>query len=472
MADYEDNPELAAEAAQIKQRQMIAQAMLARGMTPVEPQIEQRTRTPLPFSWTQGLAQLANAYYGREGLKKAAKEADALSQKQKAGEAKAVADYLRTRSGTEAAPAVARTFNTPSGPQQVGTEALVDQPIDPRKAIADLLASPYTPQGVKALALQENAPYNLSPGEVRKQNGQTVAEGAAAPLKTEQPLDELAKLNADLKAGRISQKDYDARYVLMTTRAPQLGAIGPGENDEIDRIAKATANYQLPPPSGGNRSPRGAAILAKALEYNPKYQAQEYGSRNSAYKAFASGKQGDQVRSFNVAISHLNTADDLIDALANGDTVAINRLSQLWKQQTGSAAPTNLATARAILRGEVVKSISGAGGGVEDRQSALAGLADGASAEQMHGAVQVAQRLMGGQLGGLKRQFEHSTGRNDFESMLSPDALPFLATPEAKGNENQTPKGGFPTIKSDAEYNALPSGADFLDPNGDHRVKP
>lgn len=472
MADYEDNPELAAEAAQIKQRQMIAQAMLARGMAPVEPQIEQRTRTPLPFSWTQGLAQLANAYYGREGLKKAAKDADELQKKQKAGELKAVADYLRTRQGTEAAPTVDQTFATPVGPQRVGTEALVDQPANPRKAITDLLASNYAPQGVKALALQENAPYNLSPGEVRKQNGQTIAEGAPVAPKGETPLDELAKLNADFKAGRISQQDYDARRILMTTRAPQLGAVGPGESDEIDRIAKATANYQLAPPAGGNRSPRGAAILAKALEYNPQYQAQEYESRKGAYKAFASGKQGDQVRSFNVAISHLNTADDLIDALANGDTVAINRISQEWKRQTGSAAPTDLATARAIIRGEVVKSISGAGGGVEDRQSALAGLADGASAEQMHGSVNIAKRLMGGQLGGLKRQFEHSTGRADFESMLSPDALPFLATPEAKGNENQNPKGSFPKVTSDADFNALPSGTEFLDPNGDHRVKP
>jgi hypothetical protein len=245
-----------------------------------------------------------------------------------------------------------------------------------------------------------------------------------------------------------------------------------GNSSNQDAVAKMIANYEIAPPSSQRmQTPQGLALMSKVSDLNPDYHAQEFASRNAAYKGFATGKQGDQVRSFNVLISHLNTASDLADQLDNTASPAFNKAANFFATQTGSAAPTNVDTAMQMIKAEAVKAISGAGGGVADRERALGQVNSATTPAAMKGALKTVQRLAGGQLGGLRRQYENSTGRKDFERLLSPDATPYLQSKEALGNENagntQPAK-----ISSDADYAKLPSGADFIGPDGKHRRKP
>lgn len=266
----------------------------------------------------------------------------------------------------------------------------------------------------------------------------------------EKPMDELAKLNADYKAGRLNDADYKARRELMTTRAPSLNSPVNEKDPKVESAAQRIARYDAPPLTGAmlNR-PFSQAVMDRVeqihAENGTTYHGEEYPTRQAAYKAFSSGKQGDQVRSFNVGISHLQTAQDLAEALGNGDIRLLNKARQAWAEQTGSAAPTNLDTAKEVIKAEIVKSISGAGGGVADREKALAGIDKAASPAQLKGAIATAQKLMGGQLGGLKRQYEQSTGRNDFERLLSKDSLPYLSTKEGLGDSSAsaTPTKGW-----------------------------
>lgn len=290
--------------------------------------------------------------------------------------------------------------------------------------------------------------------------------------KDDKPNDEMSKLNADLKNGFISQADYNLRKNLITTRAPNMYST-PGAPDQLDSVAQMVGNYEIAPPSSMRmQTPQGLALMSRVKAMNPDYQAQEFASRNAAYRAFGSGKQGDQVRSFNVLISHLNTASDLANNLDNTASPAFNKAANYFATQTGSAEPTNLDTAMQMIKAEAVKAISGAGGGVADRENALAAVNSAISPAAMRGALDVVKKLAGGQLGGLKRQFEQSTGRKDFENLLSPDALPYLQTREAQGNENANNVGGPKKISSDADYAALRSGDEFIGPDGKHRRKP
>lgn len=309
--------------------------------------------------------------------------------------------------------------------------------------------------------------YSLGDNRFSGRTNQMIAQ---APGGEDKPLDELARLTDDFKHGRISQADFNARRNLMTTRAPNMYSdIGSG--GDTDAVAKMIANYQVAPPSPMRMAtPQGKALLSKVLELNPDYQAQEFGSRNSAYKAFASGKQGDQVRSFNVMLSHLNTAGELADQLDNTSSPAFNKVANFFATQTGSAAPTNMDTAMQMIKAEAVKAISGAGGGVADREHALAAVNSATTPAALKGALQTVKQLAGGQLGGLKRQYETSTGRKDFEHLLSPDAMPFLNTKEGTGDSNFG--NGPAQIKSDDDYAKLPSGAEFIGPDGVHRRKP
>jgi len=347
-----------------------------------------------------------------------------------------------------------------------------DMQPDQREQLVRQTAQQHLP-GYMAQAGLSTAPEIKAVPEGTSLVGISPMGGAPSTLMAgeKKPQDELSKLNKDYKDGLISSEDYKARRVLMTTRAPNMYS-DLGNPEQTDAMAKAIANYQLPPPSPMRmQTPQGKALLAQVLAVNPDYAAEEFGSRNKAYKDFASGKQGDQVRAFNVGISHLNTAQELASALDNGDIRIVNAAKQRWAEEFGSPAPGNFDAAKQIIKAEVVKAISGSGGGQEDRDKALAVLNTASSPAALAGGIQTAQRLMGGQIGGLKRQYEQSTGRKDFQRLLSPDSATFLQTKEATG-DSKTPPSGPVKVNTPAEAMQLPSGTQFMTPDGRIKVRP
>ena len=149
---------------------------------------------------------------------------------------------------------------------------------------------------------------------------------------------------------------------------------------------------------------------------------QDYKSQEKATKDFATGMQGRQVNSFNTAIDHLDTMGKLSDALANGDTKAINAIGNMVAKQTGAPAPTSFNAAKQIVTAEVIKSIVASGGGVKERQEAEANFAAANSPAQLKGVINAYKDLMGGQLKSLELQYGNTTGRKDFEKKLTPAA--------------------------------------------------
>jgi len=203
-----------------------------------------------------------------------------------------------------------------------------------------------------------------------------------------------------------------------------------GNPQDIETTAQAIANYQTAPLNGFSmRSPQGQRVMARVMEINPQYSAQNYASSQKAVNDFSTGKNGNTVRSISVAMDHLGTLSNLADALGNGDVKMINQLSQAVAAQTGHSAPNNFDTAKTIVGDEIVKAIVGAGGGVSDRQEAQSVLDKANSPQQLQGVIQTYQKLLGGQLGGLQRQYEQTTMRKDFNRFLSPAAQGLMGGP-------------------------------------------
>jgi len=235
----------------------------------------------------------------------------------------------------------------------------------------------------------------------------------------------------------------DARLSSDTARRGQNMADARAKADEqapisADAILNAAARYNfdgtLPPMGMGKNAAAGrSAILNKAAELkygtDPEQQRRDQltnrggvAAQNAAVKSFSDGKLGSTVRSFNVSISHLDTLDQLTDALHNGDAQAMNRASNYFKSQTGNPAPTNFEAAKKVVADEVVKAIVGTGGGVTDREEAAKTIAAANSPAQLKGVIGTYKELMRGQLHGLQQQYEVSTGRKDFDKFLSPAA--------------------------------------------------
>lgn len=235
----------------------------------------------------------------------------------------------------------------------------------------------------------------------------------------------------------------------------------------LEAQANAIAKYQQAPLTGfAMAKPQGQMLMARVMQINPKYRAQNYKMSIEAQSRFASGPQGNVIRSFNVGISHLNTLSKLATALGNGDVQGVNALRQSFQEQFGSAAPTNFDAAKAIVGDEIIKAIVGGGGALADRENAQNQISRAKTPEQLQGVIKTYKDLMAGQLKGLKQQYETSTFLDNFNEKLAPDTISELeavGAPSAAAAQTQPP-----VVRTKAEYDKLPKGAVYFetDANG------
>lgn len=204
---------------------------------------------------------------------------------------------------------------------------------------------------------------------------------------------------------------------------------------EADPRAYKIFNYELPPPSGfGSNSPALKSLYhdIKLLEdaTGRTYSAPRYNEVNKAVSQFGASPHGDLVRTFNVGVQHIDTLGQAAKALGNGDLQTANSLFESAAQKFGYPAPTNFDAVKQIVAGEVTKAIIGSGAGgrtaLGDRKELEDNLSRVDSPQQLAQLIDHYKTLMGAQLNGLKKQYESSTGLDNFDDMLMPETRSVL----------------------------------------------
>lgn len=232
--------------------------------------------------------------------------------------------------------------------------------------------------------------------------------------------------------------------------------------DAIEPMAQMIASGKAAMPTGrAALTGAGAATVKRALEINPDLQGQSFKTSQSTETAFAKGKEGQSVRSFNVSLEHLDTLGNLADALNNNDTRMINSIGNQFSLQSGKPAPTNFNAAKKIVGDEIVKAIVGSGGGVADREEAAKTIDAANSPAQLKGVISTYKELMAGQLTGLKNQYVAGGGKQDFDkTFLTDKSRAMLAArhPQAPSQNPLSvtdPNGGvhnFPNAEAAANF--------------------
>lgn len=222
--------------------------------------------------------------------------------------------------------------------------------------------------------------------------------------------------------------------------------------DSVDQMAQRLLNGDKKSDVIGNfgRGAQGAvdlrriqnrmSELAKAQNIDPaKLQniQMDAAAEGKAIKDFTTGKQGNNVRSFNTALEHLDTLHEASQALNNGDVQLFNKIGNAWNSATGKAAPTNFEATKKIVADEIVKAIVGTGGGVTDREEAAKTIQAANSPAQLNGVISQYKELMAGQLKGLNQQYKASTSRDDFTERFLTEKSRKYVTPEAKKETKQ-----------------------------------
>ena len=234
-------------------------------------------------------------------------------------------------------------------------------------------------------------------------------------LKATPDLD-FTKLSVDQAGGRasaVSNARIEARQRLTDVDATQA------ENIARGNLAPATG-------------PNAGKIMNEVLKLNPEYNSRDFGLQTAAEKSFNTGKQGDKARSLNVAVSHLGTLDIAAAALNAGDIRVFNQFKQAWQRETGKTAPTNFNAVRELVADEIVAAVVPGVGALADRKALKDTILAKSSPAQLQGVIKEYKELLGGQLGGLEKQYNASTRKTDFrQRYLTPEAIAAL-TPGQK----------------------------------------
>lgn len=265
-------------------------------------------------------------------------------------------------------------------------------------------------------------------------------------LKIKQNQFGLAKqrLEAEMATGVLTPESLDlaANLYNQTGTLPSLG-IGKGAANLKAQIMNRATQLSM----GGN-----APVSAAEAASNLVSAKQDVASTAKAVKDFSTGRQGQQVNSFNTAIDHLATMDKLSDALQNGDIKAFNTVGNAFARQTGNPAPTNFDMAKNIVASEVAKAVAGTNMALKDREEIRDQILSSGSPEALKGATATLRQLLGGQLKSLSLQYENTTNRKDFDKKLTPEAKAALA----KLKDAEMPSGaGALTPAEQAELTQL-----------------
>ena len=250
---------------------------------------------------------------------------------------------------------------------------------------------------------QWTEPYQLGGATVQK--NQSTGE-----IRTAVSCPPVTNVNAGPAAGPIDQEtvDFYAAQSLAGDNAWQVG------------LARGKVGQQLIA-AVKDRIPQ----MAKEQGITPVQAVankQELVTKGSALKDFTSGQSSKAIRSFGVAIDHLDTLGKLGKALETGDLRALNSVGQAVSAWTGNPAPTNFDTAKQTVAAEVEKAIIGGATALGDRETAAANISRISSPAQLAGYIETVKKLMAGQLQGYEHQYSTATGRTDFRTRLHPKA--------------------------------------------------
>jgi len=234
------------------------------------------------------------------------------------------------------------------------------------------------------------------------------------------------------------------------------------------------------PAMGMGNGPARMAMMSRAVELskmqgpngepysNPQFDqmianGQDYTAAGRALNTFAGGPLGNQVRSINNVVGHLQLMEQLFGALQNGDVQGLNKISSAWKKAFGSEAPTDIQTAASFIGPELTKILStnGSTGTAEERQefaNTAANLAN--SPEQTSGAIHTLKGMLSRQMTDMALQYHGATGRSDFaRRYVAPDVANYLEINPEGAPPNAMPPTGAPAPASTSPTtSASPAG--------------
>lgn len=324
------------------------------------------------------------------------------------------------------------------------------------------------PKSGQYINLQTGKPITESPGMSPFLRPETPAAPNApgVPQVSTQKTDEAA---IPPNATPTSGENPNVRPDILAKLDPQIAS-------QVKAISEGRMQF----PSGfALRSPYWQTMLSLVTQYDPSFDAVNYGARSKARNDFTSGKSAQNITSFNTAIGHLDTLDKSIEALNNTNYPWWNKAANWAAVHGGSTrfqnAQKDFNIAKQAVIDELTRSFRGTGGNVHDLVEWEKSINDADSPSSLHTAVRRAIDLLHSRIESVGDQYNRGMGTTkDPLKLLSPKAEAALRRIEGteKPSSPTSANSTAPTVSSRAEFDRLPSGAEFIGSDGKHYRKP
>jgi hypothetical protein len=258
----------------------------------------------------------------------------------------------------------------------------------------------------------------------------------------------------------VSTTDGVARYVndhgepkVVTVQPSKtIAGIADGVDPaQVSTILQAIKDGRMKPldPSGTfAKTPMGKAILT-AQAADTSIDSTNFGTKIKTLKDFATGAEGKQVTSFNVAQSHLDVLKDAAAGLDNNNLPVANKVLNSLGVQSGGTAQAAFAATKNVVANEIIKTIVPGQSAESDRQEVQNEITSAQTPAQLKAVIEKYQELMSGKLAGLRQQYEQGSGRTDFEAKLSKRAIELARSSPAYTSQFPAP-GTTPTASAGA----------------------
>ena len=224
---------------------------------------------------------------------------------------------------------------------------------------------------------------------------------------------------------------------------PAVGVVERRGTPALEAQAQAIYNgdQQMPAGMGANNARNqwlSARVNEIAGQTGKPFDPTVFKNRQEVETAFTKGKQSDVVRSMNVAIDHLDTMNEAAKALKNGQIPLFNDIANKFAKNTGQPAPTNFDAIKTLVGSEVAKAVAGGATALGDREEIRAEINNARSPAQLAGVIDRYQKLLAGQMNGLKTQYESGGGRR-WEEKINPRTKEVLGRMESEGKPMAVP---------------------------------
>lgn len=201
-------------------------------------------------------------------------------------------------------------------------------------------------------------------------------------------------------------------------------------SDEVDTIAEALVSHKYPVSSYTLTRPYMAAVVARAKQLDPNFDASTYSVQMAMQKALTSGQLGTKVTNARTTENHLKTMEQLADALpAGSDSRAMNTVVNSISRQFSNPALTNFQAAKDFVSNEIASAIAASGNLSVGERASIKDLFDEAqSPEALHGAIDTVKKFMAGRLDSVSDQIRMS-GLDPSKYGITPDMVQFYGSP-------------------------------------------